>query len=57
MFVSEAEEKTAMFLFQKKKSQMVAADAALPGRTSPIPTAPIHAVSGLSLTREVPEGM
>lgn len=46
-----------MFLFQKKKSQMVAADAALPGRTSPIPTAPIHAVSGLSLTREVPEGM
>ncbi|MFY0690620.1 MAG: peptide-methionine (S)-S-oxide reductase MsrA [Paracoccaceae bacterium] len=46
-----------MFLFQKKKTQMVAADAALPGRASPIPTAPTHAISGLPLTLDVPQGM
>ncbi len=44
-----------MFLF-KKKSEMVAADDALPGRADPIPTARTHHVSGRSLS-EVPDGM
>ncbi|MDU8942780.1 peptide-methionine (S)-S-oxide reductase MsrA [Ovoidimarina sediminis] len=45
-----------MFLFQKKKSEMVAPEDALPGRESPIPTAREHAVFGVPLTLEVPEG-
>ena len=46
-----------MFLFQKKKTEMVSADDALPGRDSPIPTAKTHFVSGRALDAEVPEGM
>ena len=46
-----------MFLFQKKKQQMVSAADALPGRDAPIPTAKTHHVSGRPLTVEVPEGM
>jgi peptide-methionine (S)-S-oxide reductase len=46
-----------MFLFNKQKSQMVNADAALPGRASQIPTAETHFISGRPLTADVPEGM
>ena len=45
-----------MFLFQRKKAEMVAPDAALPGRAHPIPTAETHFVSGRPLTLDVPEG-
>ena len=45
-----------MFLFQKKKSEMVAADAALPGRAEPIPTATTHHVFGTQLNLDVPAG-
>ena len=46
-----------MFLFQRKKSEMVAAADALPGRATPIPTAATHFVYGRALSGEVPEGM
>ncbi len=46
-----------MFLFQKKKSEMVDPAAALPGRDTPIPTAPTHFLSDLPLTQDVPDGM
>lgn len=46
-----------MFLFQKKKTEMVAADAALAGRPTPIPTAKTHFVSGRDLTADIPDGM
>lgn len=46
-----------MFLFQRKKTEMVAPDAALPGRDTPIPTVETHFVSGRPLKAEVPEGM
>ncbi len=45
-----------MFLFQKKKTEMVAAADAIPGRPEPIPTAETHFVSGRPLTLDVPEG-
>lgn len=45
-----------MFLFQKKKAEMVSADAALEGRAEPIPTAETHFVNGRPLTSEVPDG-
>ncbi|MCA8879015.1 MAG: peptide-methionine (S)-S-oxide reductase MsrA [Rhodobacteraceae bacterium] len=45
-----------MFLM-KKKTQMVAPEAALPGRDTPVATAATHVVSGRPLTAEVPEGM
>ena len=45
-----------MFLFQKKKTEMVAPDDALPGRGTPIPTARTHFVNGAPLTLDVPEG-
>ena len=45
-----------MFLFQKKKSEMVSPDEALPGRDTPIPTASHHHVTGDPLTLDVPEG-
>ncbi len=45
-----------MFLFQKKKTEMVSATDALPGRPSPIATAETHFVSGRPLTLDVPEG-
>lgn len=46
-----------MFLFQKKKTQMVAKADALPGRGTAIPTASTHFVNGNPLAAEVPEGM
>jgi peptide-methionine (S)-S-oxide reductase len=46
-----------MFLFQKKKTEMVSAADALPGRADPIPTAARHFVTGRPLSGEVPEGM
>jgi len=46
-----------MFLFQKKKTEMVARDAALVGRTNVISTANPHFVLNRPLTAEVPEGM
>jgi len=46
-----------MFLFQRKKTEMVAPDAALPGRDTPVPTAETHFVSGRPLKAGVPEGM
>ena len=45
-----------MFLFQRKKAEMVAAADALPGRDDAIPTAETHFVSGRPLTLDVPEG-
>ncbi len=45
-----------MFLFQKKKTEMVSATDALPGRPSPIATAETHFVSGRPVTLDVPEG-
>lgn len=46
-----------MFLFAKKKMQMVAPDDALPGRPTPIPTAETHFVTGRPLSDDVPDGM
>ncbi len=46
-----------MFLFNRAKSEMIAADAALPGRDAPIPTAQTHFVYGTPLTGDVPAGM
>nr|MCU0909444.1 peptide-methionine (S)-S-oxide reductase MsrA [Paracoccaceae bacterium] len=46
-----------MFLFQTKKTQMVSAADALPGRAAPIPTAPTHFVHHRPLTLDVPDGM
>ena len=45
-----------MFLFQKKKTEMVSATDALPGRPAPIATAETHFVSGRPLTLDLPEG-
>ena len=46
-----------MFFMNRKKAEMVAADAALPGRGEAIPTAGTHFVNGTVLNAEVPEGM
>jgi len=46
-----------MFFMNRKKSEMVAADAALPGRGEAIPTAGTHFVNGNPLSADVPEGM
>ncbi|SLN51111.1 peptide-methionine (S)-S-oxide reductase MsrA [Roseisalinus antarcticus] len=46
-----------MFGLMSRKTEMVTADSALPGREAPIPTAPTHFVSGVPLSRSVPEGM
>jgi len=46
-----------MFLFQKKKREMVSASDALPGRDAPIPTADTHHVLHRPLSTDVPEGM
>ena len=43
--------------FQKKKTEMVTAATALPGRDAAIPTAETHFISGRSLTAEVPAGL
>jgi len=46
-----------MFLFQRKKAEMVARSAALPGRQTAIPTAQTHFVNGNPLLGPVPDGM
>ncbi|PTE13927.1 peptide-methionine (S)-S-oxide reductase MsrA [Pseudogemmobacter blasticus] len=46
-----------MFLFDRRKTEMVTADRALPGRAEPLPTAETHFLSGLPLKAPVPEGM
>lgn len=45
-----------MFFMTRDKSEMVNADAALPGRAAPIPTDDTHFVLGTPL-QEVPQGM
>lgn len=46
-----------MFFTSPKKSEMVSPEAALPGRPTPIPTAPAHFANGRRLSHDVPEGM
>ena len=46
-----------MFNLIRKKAEMVAPDAALPGRDAPIPTADTHHVYGRPLSNQVPDGM
>lgn len=46
-----------MFFTNARKSQMVAPQDALPGRSAPLPTAETHFVSGLPLKSPVPAGM
>jgi peptide-methionine (S)-S-oxide reductase len=46
-----------MFLFDRKKTEMVSPDRALPGRAQPIPTAETHFLTGIPLESPVPEGM
>ena len=43
-----------MFLFQRKKAEMVSPENALPGRPHAIPTAETHFVSGRPLSLDVP---
>ena len=45
-----------MFLFDRRKSDMVTPDKALPGRPNPIPTAETHFLSGIPLKSPVPDG-
>ena len=46
-----------MFLFQRKKIEMVSPENALPGRAQPIPTAETHFVNGRPLKADLPAGM
>lgn len=46
-----------MFFMSKEKSEMVSADAALPGRETAIPTATTHFVFDRPLNEDVPAGM
>ncbi|MCZ8333715.1 MAG: peptide-methionine (S)-S-oxide reductase MsrA [Rhodobacteraceae bacterium] len=46
-----------MFLFDRKKTEMVTPDKALPGRAEPLPTAETHFLSGIPLKSPVPKGM
>ena len=46
-----------MFFTNARKSQMVAPQDALPGRTTPLLTAETHFLSGLPLKSPVPDGM
>ncbi len=46
-----------MFLFARKPPNLPAADDALPGRETPIPTAGTHFVNGRSLKGPYPEGL
>ncbi len=46
-----------MFSLFADKSRMIPESEALPGRARAIPTADTHAVKGIPLTLEVPEGM
>ena len=46
-----------MFFMNRSKSEMVAKEAALPGRANAIPTAQTHFVLGTPLSPDLPEGM
>lgn len=46
-----------MFFMTRSKSEMVSADAALPGRDTAIPTAHTHYVYGTPILANVPDGM
>ncbi len=46
-----------MFLFDRKKMEMVSPERALAGRAEPLPTAETHFLSGLPLKSAVPAGM
>jgi len=46
-----------MFFMNRSKSEMVAKDAALAGRPTPIPTADAHFVYDTPLNADVPDGM
>ena len=46
-----------MFLFDRKKLEMVRPENALPGRAQALPTAETHFLSGLPLKSAVPPGM
>ena len=46
-----------MFLFARKPPNLPAADDALPGRETPVPTAGTHFVNGRSLKGPYPEGL
>ncbi len=46
-----------MFQLFRKKAEMIAADEALPGRDTPIPTAATHHVFDTPLSNDVPDGM
>ena len=46
-----------MFFMSSAKSEMIAADAALPGRDMAIPTASTHFVLGSELSLDVPAGL
>ncbi len=46
-----------MIFMNRNKSEMIAKDAALPGRSTPIPTADTHFIYGTPLTGDVPAGM
>ena len=45
-----------MFLFDRRKMEMVTPDKALPGRPTPLPTAERHFLSGIALKSPVPDG-
>ena len=45
-----------MFLIDRRKMTMVAPDKALPGRSTPLPTAERHFLSGIALQSAVPDG-
>ena len=45
-----------MFLFDRRKTDMVTPDKALPGRPTPLPTAETHFLSGIPLKSAVPAG-
>ena len=46
-----------MFFLNRKTTEMVTPEQALPGRDGPIPTAETHFISGRPLKSPVPEGM
>lgn len=46
-----------MFFMNRSKSEMVAKEAALPGRATPIPTADTHFIYGTPLMADLPSGM
>jgi len=46
-----------MFFMDRKKTEAISAERALPGRSDPIPTASTHFVTGAPLTGDLPAGM